>query len=73
MAGHLPGLGFESLPESLSCFPGNETNLPRIGFVYLQCFASRARRPGGETCMEVLVTSAEYHDRESSFHDLKGF
>ena len=22
--------------------------------------------------MDVLVTSAEYHDRESSFHDLKG-
>ena len=28
----LPGRGFESRPESLSFSPGNETNLPRIGF-----------------------------------------
>ena len=42
-------------------------------FVYLYCLANRAQRRGRRTCMDVLVTSAEYHDCESSFHDLKGY
>ena len=63
MAGHFPGREFESHPESLSFFPGNETNLQRI--VYLQCFASRVRGgAGGETCMDVLVTIADVKLRQ---------
>ena len=61
MAGHLPGCGFESRPESLSFFPGNETTFRVSDFVYLCCSALLAAHggAGGETCMDVLVTSAE--------------
>ena len=61
MVGHLPGRGFESHPESLSFFPGNEINLLRIGFCLNTWSALLAAHggAGGGTYMDVLVTSAD--------------
>ena len=58
MAGLLPGREFESRPESLSFFPGNETKFQRIGF----CLSALLAVHGGagrETCMDFLVTIAD--------------
>ena len=64
-----------SSPSLSHChfFLGTRPTCHVSDFVYLYCLANRAQRRGRRTCMDVLVTSAEYHDCESSFHDLKGY
>ena len=64
-----------SSPSLSHChfFLGTRPTYRISDFVYLYCLANCAQRRGRRTCMDVLVTSAEYHDCESSFHDLKGY
>ena len=64
-----------SSPSLSHChfFLGTRPTCRISDFVYLYCLANRTQRRGRRTCMDVLVTSAEYHDCESSFHDLKGY
>ena len=64
MAGLLPGCEFESRPESLSFFPGNETKFPCIGFCLSALLVAHGGA-GGETCMDVLVTIADVKLRPS--------
>ena len=68
---HVVGLS----PSLSHChfFLGTRPTCRVSDFVYLYCLANRAQRHGRRTCMDILVTSAEYHDCESSFHNLKGY
>ena len=60
MAGRLPDRGFESTPESLTIFSLERDQLAtyRILFTCSALLAAH-KGTGGETCMDILVTSAD--------------